>query len=107
MYNTTAPALTDSLVSSGQQEQHVQTTTMISPNLLVDKGTYTHMQADRKKRKPTIKTIVVHTSRNPTPPAPKIIIEQPRSPRLPRKLRSTTYNNNNLHSNLNNVYFCS
>jgi hypothetical protein len=48
------------------------------------------MRTDRKKRKPTNKTVVVHTSRNPTPPAPNIIIEQPRPPRLPRKIQSTT-----------------
>jgi hypothetical protein len=48
------------------------------------------MRTNRKKQKPTNKTIVVHTSRNPTPPTPKIIIEQPRPPRLPRKLKSTT-----------------
>ena len=46
------------------------------------------MQKDRKKRKPTNKTVVVHTARNPTPPTPKVIIEQPA--RLPRKIKSTT-----------------
>jgi hypothetical protein len=48
------------------------------------------MAKDRKKPKPTNPTVIVHTSRNPTPPTPKIIIEQPRPARLPRKLKSTT-----------------
>jgi hypothetical protein len=70
--------------------QHIQTTKTISPNPLIDKGTYTHMQTKRKKHKPVNKTVIVHTSRNPTPPTPKIIIEQPRPRRLPHKLQSTT-----------------
>jgi hypothetical protein len=77
--------------STAQQQQQTETTTtMISPNPLRDKGTYTYMPNDRKKHKPTKKTVVVHRSRNPTPPTPKIIIEQPRPSRLPRKLKSTT-----------------
>ena len=48
------------------------------------------MPNNRKKRKATKNTVVVHTGRNPTPPAPQIIIEQPRPPSLPRKLKSTT-----------------
>ena len=47
------------------------------------------MRNDRKKRKPTKKTVVVHTSRNPTPPAPHIIIEQPRPTRLPYTTKTT------------------
>jgi hypothetical protein len=79
--------VTDPSNSTAQQQQQTQTTTIVSPNPLVDTGTYTYMRTDRKKRKPTNKTVVVHTSRNPTPPTPKVIIEQPR---LPRKIKSTT-----------------
>ena len=91
--NTTVPVVTDSsnsITQQQQQQEQTQTTRIISPNPLVDKGTYTYMQNDRKKHKPTSKTVVVHTSRNPTPPTPKIIIEQPRPSRLPRKLKSKT-----------------
>ena len=86
-YNTTVPVATDPSNSTTQEQQ---TTTIISPNPLIDKGTYTYMSNDRKRHKPINKTVVVHTSRNPTPPTPKIIIEQPRPYRLPRKLKSTT-----------------
>lgn len=74
-----------------QPKEHIETTTtVINPNPLIDKGTYTYMAKDRKKRKTTNPTVVVHTSRNPTPPIPKVIIEQPRRVRLPHKLKSTT-----------------
>jgi hypothetical protein len=49
------------------------------------------MTNEDKKAKSNDKTVIVHTSRNPTPRTPKIIIEQPRRRhRLPRKNRSTT-----------------
>jgi len=89
-YNATVPVVTNPSNSTPQEQQQTQTTTIISPNPLRDKGTYTYMSNDRKKHKPTSNTVVVHTSRNPTPPTPKIIIEQPRPSRLPRKLKSTT-----------------
>ena len=57
----------------------------------MDKATYTHMTNDERTHKPSNKTVIVHTSRNPTPPTPKVIIEQPRRHRrVPRKIRSTT-----------------
>ncbi|CAF0773688.1 unnamed protein product [Rotaria sp. Silwood1] len=89
-YNTTVPAVTVASNPTTQQQEHIQTTTTVSPNPLIDKGTYTYMPTDKKKHKSTKKTVVVHTSRNPTPPAPKIVIEQPRRSRLPRKIQSTT-----------------
>jgi hypothetical protein len=52
----------------------------------MDKATYTRMPSEDKKSKSNNKTVFVHTSRNPTPPTPKVIIEQPRRRhRLPRK----------------------
>ncbi|CAF4346127.1 unnamed protein product, partial [Rotaria sp. Silwood2] len=89
-YNTTVPAVTVASNPTTQQQEHIQTTTTVGPNPLIDKGTYTYMPTNEKKHKSTKKTVVVHTSRNPTPPAPKIIIEQPHRSRLPRKLQSTT-----------------
>lgn len=92
-YNSTMPFMTvpSNLVSQQQEPTQTTTTTVEpSPNTLVDKGTLTYMVSDRKKHKPANKTVVIHTSRNPTPPAPKIIIEKPHRSRLPRKLQSTT-----------------
>lgn len=89
-YNTNVPALPPTSNTTTQPQEHTQTTTTADTNTLVDKGTYTYMSTDRKKLKPTKKTVVVHTSRNRTPPAPNIIIEQPRRSRLPQKLQSTT-----------------
>jgi len=62
----------------------------------MDKATYTHMTNDDGTQKSNAKTVIVHTSRDPTPPPPQIIIEQPRRHhhhhhrRIPRKIRSTT-----------------
>ena len=92
MYNSTLPVVTNSSTATTQEQQpqqETQTTTVVNPNPLIDTGTYTYMPPNRKKRKPSNKTVVVHTTRNPTPPTPKIIIEQPR-PRRPRKIKSTT-----------------
>ncbi|CAF2103532.1 unnamed protein product [Rotaria magnacalcarata] len=90
VYNNSVPPVTIATNPTTQQQEQIQTTTTVNPNLLVDKGTLTYMPSDRKKHKRTNKTVVVHTSRNPTPPAPKIIIEQPQRSRLPRKIQSTT-----------------
>jgi len=74
MYNTTVPIVTDSTYPS-----------------TMDKATYTRMTSEDKKSKSNDKTVIIHTSRNPTPRTPKIIIEQPRRRhRLSRKNRSTT-----------------
>ncbi|CAF3306177.1 unnamed protein product [Rotaria socialis] len=87
MYNNIVPPVTVATNPTIQQQEQIQTTTTVNPNLLADKGTLTYMPSDRKKHKRTNKTVVVHTSRNPTPPAPKIIIEQPHRSRLPRKIQ--------------------
>jgi hypothetical protein len=57
----------------------------------MDKATYTRMASDDGRHKPSNKTVIVHTSRNPTPPTPKVIVEQSRRHRRgPRKSRSRT-----------------
>jgi hypothetical protein len=60
----------------------------------MDKSTYTRMtddDDDDTSHKSNNKTVIVHTSRNPTPRTPKIIIEQPyRHHRRSRRNRSTT-----------------
>lgn len=85
MNNSTHP-----LVTTNPLNGTTQTTTVVGPNPLVDTGTYTHMPTKRKKEKPANQTVIVHNARNPTPPTPKIIIEQPRRVRLPRKIRTKT-----------------
>jgi hypothetical protein len=57
----------------------------------MDKSTYTRIPSDDKNHKSNDPTVIVHTSRNPTPRTPKIIIEQPRRRhRVSRKKRSRT-----------------
>lgn len=67
----------------------------------MDKATYTRMASEDKKTKSNDKTIIVHSSRNPTPRTPKVVIERSRTPkvivershrrhRVPRKHRSRT-----------------
>ncbi len=58
----------------------------------MDKATYTRMTDDDDTRhNSNDRTLIVHTSRNPTPRTPKIIIEQPRRyHRRSRKNRSKT-----------------
>lgn len=49
------------------------------------------MPSDNKKHQSNEKTVIVHTSRNPTPRTPKIVIEQPRRRhRRSRKHPTTT-----------------